>query len=177
MSPARPPPAQPLLERGSGLPNAAAVLDYLVRVLSLAARRELSTTVLALALDAPEALGAAALRRAERRVAPALVARLRTHEMLAHWAPGSFVVVMPDADTASALVLASDLRQIGADTLGTRRARSPGCHSLSIGVHTRAPAHEGMRDWRTLAAEMIIAAQRALDISTANGPGRIEIEP
>ncbi|TSE35239.1 nucleotidyl cyclase domain-containing protein [Tepidimonas charontis] len=174
---ARARPAVPLLERSSGLHNASAALDYLVRMLSLAARRGLHTTVLALQLDEAAQLSAAAVRRAERRLVPALKARLRTHELLAHWAPGAFVVVLPDADIPSALVLASDLRQVAADAGARPGHRGAGGISLSIGVHTRAAHHDTVADWRTLAAEMIIAAQRALDVSAANGPGRIEIEP
>ncbi len=177
MSPTRARPAVPLLERGSGLPNASAALDYLVRVLSLAARRDFCTTVLALRLEGPAGPSVAALRRLERQLIPVLSPRLRTHEMLAHWGPGAFIVVLPDADTASALVLASDLRQLAADALAQRRKRGHEPPALSIGVHTRTAHHDTVTDWRTLAAEMIIAAQRALDVSTANGPGRIEIEP
>ena len=170
-------PADGPLRRGdSGLPNRAAALDYLVRMVSLAERRGLSVTVLVIALDEVPA-SRTALDEAERDVARRLTPRLRTHEVLAHWGPGQFLVVLPGADVPSALVLAGDLRQLAAAPAAdgpTARAGDAG-RSVSIGVHSRAP--RGGQDLRALAAEMVIAAQRALEVTQANGPGRIEIEP
>lgn len=166
----------PLREARTGLPNRAAALDHLPRALSLAERRGLSVTVLVIALDEVPA-SRTALDEAERDVARRLTPRLRTHEVLAHWGPGQFLVVLPDADVPSALVLAGDLRQLAAAPAAdgpTARAGDPR-RSVSIGVHSRAP--RGGQDLRELAAEMVIAAQRALEVTGANGPGRIEIEP
>lgn len=166
----------PLREARTGLPNRAAALDHLPRALSLAERRGLSVTVLVIALDEVPA-SRPALDEAERDVARRLSPRLRTHEVLAHWGPGQFLVVLPDADVPSALVLAGDLRQLAAapatDGPTVRAGDAP--RSISIGVHSRAP--RGGQDLRELAAEMVIAAQRALEVTGANGPGRIEIEP
>jgi len=46
---------------------------------------------------------------------------------------------------------------------------------VSIGLHSRRPTPD--QDLRELAAEMVVAAQRVLEVTQANGPGRIEIEP
>lgn len=170
---ARPPatPDLPFREAATGLPNRAAALDHLPRALSLAVRRQLPVTVLFITVDGamPEAPEFAVIERdAARRMAP----RLRTHELLAHWGPGEFLVILPDADVPNALVLAEDLRQLAAKASG-EPARPP--VSISVGVHGRAP--RGEQDLRELAAEMVIAAQRALEATGANGPGRIEIEP
>lgn len=166
----------PLREASTGLLNRAAVLDHLPRALSLAERRGLSVTVLVIALDEPPA-SRAALAEAERDVARRLAPRLRTHEVMAHWGPGQFLIVLTDADVPSALVLAGDLRQLAtapaADGLMAGAGESP--RSVSIGLHSRAP--RGGQDLRELAAEMVIAAQRALEVTGTNGPGRIEIEP
>lgn len=166
----------PLREARTGLPNRAAALDHLPRALSLAERRGLSVTVLVIALDEVPA-SRTALDEAERDVARRLAPRLRTHEVLAHWGPGQFLVVLPDADVPSALVLAGDLRQLAAApaTDGPTARAGDAPRSVSIGMHSRAP--RGGQDLRELAAEMVIAAQRALEVTGANGPGRIEIEP
>ncbi|WP_334155088.1 diguanylate cyclase domain-containing protein [Tepidimonas sp.] len=166
----------PLREARTGLPNRAAALDHLPRALSLAERRGLSVTVLVIALDEVPA-SRTALDEAECDVARRLTPRLRTHEVLAHWGPGQFLVVLPDADVPSALVLAGDLRQLAAAPAadGPTARAGDARRSVSIGVHSRAP--RGRQDLRELAAEMVIAAQRALEVTGANGPGRIEIEP
>ncbi|TSE24378.1 GGDEF: diguanylate cyclase (GGDEF) domain protein [Tepidimonas sediminis] len=162
------PPDWPLRRGDTGLPNRAAALDYLVRVASVAERRRCGVAVLVIQADPPHAHAAPVL---ERALALRLVPRLRAHEMLAHWGPAEFVVVLPDADVPGALVLAEDLRQLAA------AGRDDGVVpvSISIGVHGRAPRAD--QDLRELAAEMVIAAQRALEATHANGPGRIEIEP
>ncbi|MFN3956432.1 MAG: diguanylate cyclase [Tepidimonas ignava] len=161
-------PADLPLRRGdTGMPNRAAALDYLVRQLSVAERRRCPTTVLVVQADARPSPARFLEQALARRLAP----RLRAHEMLAHWGPAQFVVVLPDADVPGALVLAEDLRQLAS------AARDDGLApvSVSIGVHGRRAGAE--QDLRELAAEMVIAAQRALEATEANGPGRIEIEP
>jgi GGDEF domain-containing protein len=167
----RAPADLPLREGATGLPNRAAALDALTRALSLAERRGLSVTVLFIILDNPATERERA--RAEHTLAQRLVPRLRTHELLAHWAPGAFVVVLPDADLPASLVLASDLRQIAATADDGPPATGAG--SISIGVHSRTPPFR--HDLRELAAEMVIAVQRVLEVTAGNGPGRIEIEP
>lgn len=167
-------PDLPLREAATGLPNRAAALDHLPRALSLAERRGLTVTVLVIALDGAAQRGGADLVRIERDLARRLAPRLRTHELLAHWGPGQFLVVLPDADVPNALVLAGDLRQLAAAPASAPASGDPQ-PSVSIGLHSRAP--QGGQDLRELAAEMVIAAQRALEVTGANGPGRIEIEP
>lgn len=161
----------PLREAATGLPNRAAALDHLPRALSLAVRRQLPVTVLFITADAASS-DAPTLAAVEHDTARRLAPRLRTHELLAHWGPGQFLVILPDADVPNALVLAEDLRQLAARVSGSDDR--PGV-SISVGVHGRAP--RGEQDLRELAAEMVIAAQRALEATGANGPGRIEIEP
>lgn len=162
-------PADWPLRRGdTGLPNRAAALDYLVRVASVAERRRCGVAVLVVQADRPLPRPARVLEQAlSQRLPP----RLRAHEMLAHWGAAEFVVVLPDADVPGALVLAEDLRQLAA----AGREDGVPAVSVSIGVHGRAPRAD--QDLRELAAEMVIAAQRALEATQANGPGRIEIEP
>lgn len=167
-------PGMPLREAATGLPNRAAALDQLTRALSLAERRGLAVTVLFIALDAAAQQRRADLARSEHALVQRLVPRLRTHELLAHWGAGQLLVVLPDADIASALVLASDLRQLAAAPSSDADANAAPL-SISIGLHSRRPQPE--QDVRGLAAEMVIAAQRALEVTAANGPGRIEIEP
>jgi len=155
------------------LPGRLAALDYLGRVLSLAERRGSTVTVMVVAIDDVAGDRTHDATDAERLIAQRLASRLRTHELLAHWEPGQFLVVLPDADTASALVLASDLRQCAAAAEAT--GPSPQPRSVSIGLHSRRPTPD--QDLRELAAEMVVAAQRVLEVTQANGPGRIEIEP
>jgi fumarylpyruvate hydrolase len=162
-----------LREASTVLPGRLAALDYLGRVLSLAERRGSTVTVMVVAIDDVAGDRAHDATDAERLIAQRLAPRLRTHELLAHWEPGQFLVVLPDADTASALVLASDLRQsaVTAEPMGASSAP----RSVSIGLHSRRPTPD--QDLRELAAEMVVAAQRVLEVTQANGPGRIEIEP
>ena len=148
------------------LPGRLAALDYLARALSLAERRGGTVTVMVVTVDAAPGGRTDDGEAVEQAIAQRLLPRLRTHELLAHWAPGQFLVVLPDADTASALVLASDLRQCA--------STAEPC-SVSIGLHSRRPRPDD--DVRELAAEMVVAAQRVLEVTQANGPGRIEIEP
>ncbi|MDT7927995.1 diguanylate cyclase domain-containing protein [Tepidimonas sp.] len=162
-----------LREASTVLPGRLAALDYLGRVLSLAERRGSTVTVMVVAIDGVAGDRTHDATDAERLIAQRLAPRLRTHELLAHWGPGQFLVVLPDADTASALVLASDLRQCAAAAEAT--GPSPQPRSVSIGLHSRRPTPD--QDLRELAAEMVVAAQRVLEVTQANGPGRIEIEP
>ncbi|MEW6694569.1 MAG: diguanylate cyclase [Pseudomonadota bacterium] len=168
----------PLREGDTRLPNRAAALDQLPRALSLAERRGLTVTLLWIVVDQPSARHDAQ-QRADLDLAHRLLPRLRTHEMLTHWGPGQFLLLLPDADVPSALVLASDLRQLAGAVPPEGAADAPAAAvaatSISIGVHGRRP--HGAQDWRELAAEMVIAVQRVLEITVANGPGRIEIEP
>ncbi|NIC41562.1 diguanylate cyclase domain-containing protein [Aquabacterium sp. A08] len=153
----------------TGLLSRAAVLDALARALSLADRLRHPVTVLFVEIDGfgQRPAGASATDRLEQAVARRLAARMRTHEVLGHWARGQFLAVLPDADVASALVLAEDLHELAPG--------APGGPSVSIGVHGRAPSPTA--PLHDLTADLVVAAQRALEATVADGPGRIEIEP
>jgi GGDEF domain-containing protein len=153
------------------LPDRAAAMAHLVHTLSLAERQGAPVSVLALALDNPPRQQRA-LRRLEAAIESRLLARLRAHESLARWDTVQWLAILPATDVPAALVLASDLRQLVLDT------PVPAAHatcSISIGLHSRTP--QPRQDLHALAAEMVIAAQRVLALTAANGPGRIEIEP
>ena len=170
-APATPAPAaaELLHDPLTGLLSRAATLDALARALSLADRLQHPVTVLFIEIDgfgrhAPDTPDTG---RLELAVAQRLAARMRTHEVLGHWARGQFLAVLPDADVASALVLAEDLHELA--------PRDGGGPSISIGVHGRAP--NPTAPLHDLTANLVVAAQRALEATVANGPGRIEIEP
>jgi diguanylate cyclase (GGDEF)-like protein len=162
----------------TGLLNQQATLEALGRALSLADRLRHAVTVLVIEIDGFSSLAArlgvertAAL---ERVLAQRIGARVRSHDLLGHWDRGRFLVVLPDADVASALVLVEDLRQmVCAHPLEAAGER----HELtvSVGVHGRQP--DGNAPLYDQAPEMVVAAQRALEATTGDGPNRIEIEP
>jgi GGDEF domain-containing protein len=96
---------------------------------------------------------------------------VREYDLPGQWDADRFLVVLPDADVGAALVLAQDLRD-------AQRHPQPGSApqaSVSVGVHARQPAPREATD--ELALAMVAAAQRALDATRADGPGRIEVEP
>ncbi len=168
---------QALLHPVTNLPNRTAMLEALARTLSLADRLHHAVTVLMIEIDGVAQLqnaDAALLDTTEQQVARQLAQRVRTHDLLGHWGTGQFLAILPDADVASALVLAEDMRQLVArHSVDTGLGRHP--ISISIGVHGRTPTQaEPLRD---LAADMVVGAQRALEATTADGPNRIEIEP
>lgn len=161
----------PLYDPASGLLSRAAVLEALGRTLSMAARLQHPVTVLFIEIDGHEHHRAQAPERAdtmERTLARQLVGRMRVHDVLAHWARGQFVAVLPDADVASALVLAEDLRTLA------QTCASPGV-TVSIGIHGRTPS--ATQAFHGLAADMVVDAQRALEATVAEGPNRLAIEP
>lgn len=162
----------------TGLLNQQAMLEALGRSLSLADRLRHPVTVLVIEIDGFSALaqraGPARAGDLERNLAQRMAARVRSHDLLGHWDRGRFMVVLPDADVASALVLVEDLRQMTSsqsfDVAGEKHALT-----VSIGVHGRTP--QPGAPLYDLAAEMVVAAQRALEATTGDGPNRIEIEP
>ncbi len=166
-----PAPASPLHDPLTGLPSRAAVLEALTRSLSLADRLQHPVTVMVVQIDdfarrlAQDPQQAAEL---ERSLAQRMAGRVRTHDLLASWDRGQYLAVLPDADVAHALVLAEDLHE-----LASAHAGLP-C-SVSIGLHGKAPGPD--LHLHDLTASMAVAAQRALEATVANGPGRIEIEP
>lgn len=162
----------------TGLLNQQAMLEALGRTLSLADRLRHPVTVLVVEIDGFAALaarlGPARTGDLERNLAQRMAARVRSHDLLGHWDRGRFLVVLPDADVASALVLVEDLRQMTSsqpfDVAGEKHALT-----VSIGVHGRTPKPGA--PLYDLAPEMVVAAQRALEATPGEGPNRIEIEP
>jgi len=162
----------------TGLLNQQAMLEALGRSLSLADRLRHPVTVLVIEIDGFSALaeraGPSRAGDLERNLAQRMAARVRSHDLLGHWDRGRFLVVLPDADVASALVLVEDLRQMTSsqpfDVAGEKHALT-----VSIGVHGRTP--QPGAPLYDLAAEMVVAAQRALEATPGEGPNRIEIEP
>lgn len=161
-----------LLDPHTGLHSQAATLAALARTLSLADRLQHPVTVVIVQIDGYADLLAQApgpTQALERVLADQMAQRVRTYDVLGQWAPGQFLAVLPDADVASALVLAEDLRELA------RRLETPGGVSISLGLHGRQPTPT--QPLHDLTADMVVAAQRALEATSANGPGRIEIEP
>lgn len=162
----------------TGLLNQQATLEALGRALSLADRLRHPVTVLVIEIDGftglSARLGPARTGALERALAQRLAARVRSHDLLGHWDRGRFLVVLPDADVASALVLVEDLRQVVCaqplDAAGEKHALT-----VSVGVHGRTP--QPGAPLYDLAPEMVVAAQRALEATPGDGPNRIEIEP
>lgn len=152
----------------SGVYSRAVLLELAGRQLSLAARLQHPVAVLMVQFDG---LHTPAMRQA---LAQRLVARVREYDLLGQWDEGRFLLVLPDSDVGAALVLAQDLCDGQ-----TRHPPQPGAEpqqaSVSVGVHARQPA---LRDASAeLALAMVAAAQRALDATRADGPGRVEVEP
>lgn len=162
----------------TGLPNQQALLDTLNRLLSLADRLQRPVTVLMVEIDAftpptpPDP--AEAQRHTVHTLTQRMAQRVRTHDILGRWDERRFFLVLPDTDVANALVLVEDLRQMCQD----HPVNWQDTHwtvTVSIGVHGRMPTPtEPVHD---LAADMVVAAQRALEATAADGPNRIEIEP
>lgn len=162
----------------TGLPNQTAVLEALTRTLSLADRLHHPVTVLMVEIDGFAELqtqfGPREVTALEQAVAERLSERVRTHDLLGHWGPGQFLAVLPDADVASALVLAEDMRQLVAHQPLDPIPGAPRI-TVSVGLHGRTPtSHEPLRD---LSVDMVVGAQRALEATTIDGPNRLEIEP
>jgi len=155
----------------TGLPSRAATLEALARALSLADRLQRPVTVMMVVVDGfghRLAAHPAQTRRLEQTLAEQMKVRLRQHDVLGHWDRGRFLAVLQDADVTNALVLAEDLREQApqAEGLGV---------SVSIGLHARRPSPQNHLHGQ--AADLVIAAERALEATDASGPGRLEIEP
>jgi GGDEF domain-containing protein len=106
-------------------------------------------------------------------LAQRLVARVREYDLLGQWDEGRFLLVLPDADVGAALVLAQDLCD-GQNRHPPQPGTEPRQASVSVGVHARQPALRDATD--ELALSMVAAAQRALDATRSDGPGRVEVE-
>jgi len=155
----------------TGLLSRAAVLEALNRALSLADRLQHPVTVLFLTLDDAQRwqkLPPAEANTLEQALATRLGARIRIHDVLGRWATGQYLAVLPDADVPSALVLAQDLQSL-------LPLPGRGDLTISIGVHGRMPSARA--SLYGLAGEMVVAAQRAVETTLNEGPGRLVVEP
>lgn len=152
----------------SGLYGRAVLLELLGRELALAARLRHPVAVLMIELDA--AHPPAELQLLARRLA----GRVRSYDLLGQWDERRFLIALPDSDVGAALVLAQDLCDGQARHRQEAGAGSPAT-SLSVGVHARTPDLRDNSD--ELALAMTAAAQRALDATRSDGPGRVEVEP
>lgn len=162
----------------TGLQNQGALLETLAQTLSLADRLRHPVTVLMLEVDGYTQLATqeppATLTQVVETLAQRMRQRVRTHDVLGRWDEAHFFAILPDTDVASALVLVEDLRELCA-TQTIAAAGRTFTVTLSTGVYGRNPTEAiPLHD---LAAEMVVAAQRALEATAADGPGRIEIEP
>ncbi|MEN9903832.1 MAG: hypothetical protein RLZZ555_397 [Pseudomonadota bacterium] len=152
----------------SGVYSRTLLLELFSRQLSLAARLQHPVSVLMVEFDGPHTPAMC------QALAQRLAARVREYDLLGRWEEGRFLLVLPDADVGSALVLAQDLCDGQ-----TRHPPPPGAEpdraSVSVGVYSRRPVlRESPAE---LALAMAAAAQRALDATRADGPGRVEVEP
>lgn len=169
---------QALRDPLTGLPNQVALLDALGRHLSLADRMKHPLTVLMAEIDNHDQVaqrhGAAAARQVVLEVSRRIAQRVRSHDMAGHWDVRHFVIVLPDADVGSALVLAADLREaVACEPVAWAGQSLP--VTISVGVHGRVPTDA--QPLRDLAVEMVVGAERALENTVSDGPNRTEIEP
>lgn len=169
---------QPMHDSLTGLPNRAALLEALGRYLALADRLRHPVTVLAIEIDGwpriIEEFGAQAGPAVVQVIADRLRARVRAHDVLGRWSETRFLMVLPESDVGSALVLAQDLRE----ALSQQALQIQGQAlevTISVGVHGRLPTDtERLQDH---AADLAVGAERALEASAPDGPNRIGIEP
>ncbi len=153
----------------TGVYSRAVLLELLAHQLALAARLGYPVALLLVEPDESVGLSRTALRRA---LARRLVERVRADDLLGHWGEASFLIVLPGTDAGGALVLAQDLR----DGLARHGIELDGrLLGISVGVHAHQPLRREPHE--ELALTLADAAQRALDATRADGPGRIEIEP
>lgn len=134
-------------------------LAWVERLISLAARTRQPVSVVAVALDDPVA-GAQPLSVV---LGPALVARLRTHDVVGAWSDNRLVLVLPDTDINGAVVVAEDVRQSG--TAG----------QVSLGVHSLWP--ELNDPPRERAHALVAGALAALTSAQAEGGNQTAVEP
>lgn len=162
----------------TGLQNQSALLETLAQTLSLADRLRHPVTVLMLEIDSYKQLAAQEtpenMVHVVHTLAQRMRQRVRTHDVLGRWDEAHFFAILPDTDVASALVLVEDLRELCATQAIDVEGRTMTV-TLSTGVYGRSPTEA--KPLHDMAAEMVVAAQRALEATAADGPGRIEIEP
>jgi diguanylate cyclase (GGDEF)-like protein len=162
----------------TGLWGRATLLDALARELALADRQRHAVSLLMLEIDdyarlsrqlGPESSAALRLALVQR-----LGSRLRAHDLLGQWSESRFLVLLPASDVGAALVLAQDLREVAAQQ-PLALAGQDLAVSLSAGVHGCLPG--GLQRLQGRASAMAAGAERALERTLADGPGRMAVEP
>ena len=156
----------------TGLYSPQVAIETLVRQLHLADRLKHAVTVLVIEVDGPAE--APVPDEVLQSVAACLLRRVRKYDVLCRWKQARFLIISPDSDVGSALVLAQDLVE-GVARVPLQGAQGAVAVTVSVGVHSRRTHRPDSQP--EVAPEMIAAAIRALDVSRAHGPGRIEIEP
>lgn len=162
----------------TGLVARRAMLESLARYRALAERMQHPLTVLFIELDDRDLvlvrLSPANQDRLEQALAACMLERVRAYDQLGRWDRFQYLLVLPQADVASALVLVDDLRQVVASA-----ALQPAGWSqpltVSVGLHGLHPGRTP--DTQADAGLLVAAARRALEATAADGPNRIEVEP
>ena len=162
----------------TGLVARRALLESLARYRALAERMQHPLTVLFIEVDERDLLLARLPLKAQQDLEQALATRMldrvRAYDQLGRWDCFQYLLVMPQADVASALVLVDDLRQVVASAAlqpagwSQPLTVSVGLHGLHPGRHPEVQADAGL---------LVAAARRALEATAADGPNRIEVEP
>lgn len=165
-------------DRITDLPGRSAMLASLSRYRALAERLPQPLTVLFIQVDGHEALQArlprAESERLERLLAGRMAERVRAYDKLGQWDRWQFLLLMPQSDIPSALVLVDDLRQVVTDP-PLQAAGEAQALTISVGLHALGP--ERGHSQRPGAEALVLAARRALEATAADGPNRIEVEP
>lgn len=162
----------------TGLAARRALLESLARYRALAERMQNPLTVLFIEVDDRELLlsrlSVAAQHGLEHGLATRMTERVRAYDQLGRWDRFQYLLVMPQADIASALVLVDDLRQV----VASAALQPPGWSqplTISVGLHGLHPGRHP--DTQADAGLLVAAARRALEATAADGPNRIEVEP
>ncbi|MEY2684789.1 MAG: hypothetical protein RJA09_1933 [Pseudomonadota bacterium] len=134
-------------------------LAWVERLVSLAARTGQPVSVVALALDTVPP-GAPPLAQV---LGPALVSRLRTHDVVGAWGDNRLVLVLPDTDIGGAVVVAEDVRQSGV------------AGPMSLGLHSLWP--DVSDPPRERAHALVAGALAALSSAQVEGGDRTAVEP
>jgi len=165
-------------DRVTDLPGRNAMLASLARYCALAERQPQPLTVLFVEVDGHEAMQArlprAESERLERQLAERMAERVRAYDQLGQWGRWQFLLLMPQSDISSALVLVDDLRQVVSDPpLQAGGELQP--LTISVGLH--GLGSERHSPHKAAAEALVLAARRALEATAADGPNRIEVEP
>lgn len=162
----------------TGLVARRAMLESLTRYRALAERMQHPLTVLFIELDDRDLvlarLSTADQDRLEQGLAARMLERVRAYDQLGRWDRFQYLLVLPQADVASALVLVDDLRQVVASAALLPAGWSQPL-TVSVGLHGLHPGRTP--DTQADAGLLVAAARRALEATAADGPNRIEVEP